>query len=336
MAVIDLRRPLEPNNVYHGDARHFLRRIAPESIALSVWSPPYFVGKEYEKDLSFACWKALLRDVISLHYPIVKPGGFLAVNIADVLCFKDEDMPKIMAENVSRRRINLSRRDILAVKKKHPSWNRYRLAEHFGCSEQTIDRRLNGNNVRGGKYQPQTRVFLVGGLIEGAAAKAGFYLYDRRVWVKDAAWENSRWHTISYRSVDEFEYLYIFWKPGITKIDRSRLTREEWVNWGSRGVWNVPSVRSNADHDSKFPVELPRRVIRLFTRPGDVVLDCFVGSGTTAVAALNEGRKYIGIDKEKLSVKIAREAVASAGRCSKEPEQADLMIKELEASYGTE
>ncbi len=334
VAVINLRRPLAPNNVYHGDARHFLKRIAPESIALSIWSPPYFVGKEYEKDLSFACWKALLRDVISLHYPIVKPGGFLAVNIADVLCFKDETMPKIMAENVSRRRINLSREDVLAVKKKHPDWNRYRLAEHFGCSEQTIDRRLNGNNVRGGKYQPQTRVFLAGGLVEAAAAKAGFYLYDRRVWVKDAAWENSRWHTISYRSVDEFEYLYIFWKPGITKIDRSRLTREEWVDWGSRGVWNVPSVRSNADHDSQFPVELPRRAIRLFTRTGDVVLDCFVGSGTTAVAALNEGRKYIGIDKEKLSVEIARKAVAAAGRHSKEPQQADLMIKELEASYG--
>ena len=48
--------------------------------------------------------------------------------------------------------------------------------------------------------------------------KAGFYLYDRRVWVKDACWENSRWHSLSYRSVDEFEYIYIFWKPGITTI----------------------------------------------------------------------------------------------------------------------
>jgi site-specific DNA-methyltransferase (adenine-specific) len=127
-----------------------------------------------------------------------------------------------MAENVSRRKVSLSLEQILAVKEKHPDWNRYKLAEHFGCSEQTIDRRLNGNNIRGGKYQSQTRVFLVGGLIEEAAIDAGFYLYDRRVWKKDAAWKNSRWHTISYRSVDEFEYFYVFWKTGTTKIDRSR------------------------------------------------------------------------------------------------------------------
>ena len=336
MAVINMFNPLTPNEIYHGDSRKLLKRIEKDSIALSVWSPPYFVGKEYEKDLSFDDWKSLLRDVIASHFPIIKPGGFLAINIADILCFRDEGMPKIMAENISRRKIALSKEDILAVKKKHPNWNRYKLAEHFGCSEQTIDRRLNGNNIRGGKYQSQTRVFLVGGLIEEVALSAGFYLYDRRIWVKDAAWENSRWHTISYRSVDESEYLYIFWKPGITKVDRSRLTKEEWVNWGSRGVWEIPSVRSNADHDSKFPVELPRRAIKLFTDPSEIVLDCFMGSGTTALAAIREGRRYIGIEKEEKSAAIAKKAIESINTYTKEPEQMDLMIRELEASYGTE
>jgi len=335
MAVINIFNSLKPNEIYHGDSRHLLKRIEQESISLSVWSPPYYVGKDYEKDLLFEDWKSLLRDVIAFHFPIIKPGGFLAINIADILCFKDESMPRIMAENISRRKIALSKEGILAVKKKHPNWNRYKLAEHFGCSEQTIDRRLNGNNIRGGKYQSQTRVFLVGGLIEEAALSVGFYLYDRRIWVKDAAWENSRWHTISYRSVDESEYLYIFWKPGITKVDRSRLTKEEWVNWGSRGVWEIPSVRSNADHDSKFPVELPRRTIKLFTEPGEIVLDCFMGSGTTAVAAISEGRQYIGIEKEQKSVEVAKKAIESINLYSKEPEQLDLMIKELEASYGT-
>lgn len=336
MAIVNMFNPLSPNDIYHGDFRILLNTIKKNSIALSVWSPPYFVGKEYEKDLSFDDWKNLLKDIIALHFPIIKPGGFLAINIADILCFRDESMPKIMAENISRRKISLFKEDILAVKKKHPNWNRYKLAEHFGCSEQTIDRRLNGNNIRGGKYQSQTRVFLVGDLIEDAALSAGFYLYDRRIWVKDAAWENSRWHTISYRSVDEFEYLYIFWKPGISKVDRSRLTKEEWVNWGSRGIWEIPSVRSNADHDSKFPVELPRRAIKLFTEPGEIVLDCFMGSGTTAVAAINEGRQYIGIEKQEQSVTIAKKAAESINKYTKEPVQMDLMIMELEASYGAD
>ena len=333
MAVVDNKGFLEENRIYQGDSRTLLKRIRPESIALSVWSPPYFVGKAYEKDLSFSDWKNLLRAVIKRHFPIIKPGGFLAINIADILCFKDESMPKIMAENVSRRKIELTKEQILEVKKAHPTWNRCELAAHFGCSEQTIDRRLNGNNIRGGKYQTQTRIFLVGGLIEAAAAEAGFYLYDRRVWVKDAAWENSRWHTISYRSVDEFEYIYIFWKPGITKVDRFRLTKQEWGDWGSRAVWEIPSVRSNADHDAKFPVELPRRVIKLLTETDDIILDCFMGSGTTAIAAMSEGRKYIGIDKEKKSVNIALDALSAFEQHRKEPMQMDLFIREIEEKH---
>lgn len=333
MAVVNISDYLQPDQIYHGDARVLLRKIEPGTITLSVWSPPYFVGKDYEKDLSFDDWKSLLRETIGLHFDLLKPGGFLVINIADILCFKDENMPKIMAENVSRRKIGLTKEQILEVKSKYPEWNRYKLAEYFGCSEQTIDRRLNGNNIRGGKYQTQTRVLLVGGLLEEMGLSAGLYLYDRRIWVKDAAWENSKWHTISYRAVDEFEYLYIFWKPGITTVDRSRLSKEEWINWGSRGVWEIPSVRSNADHDSKFPVELPRRVIKLFTNSGDIVLDCFIGSGTTAIAALTEARKYIGIDKEKRSVEIAREAIASLLQCSKEPQQIELMLNEIEAKY---
>lgn len=321
MGIINLSEYLKPDHIYHGDARVLLRKIEPDSITLSIWSPPYFVGKNYEKELEFEDWKILLRETINLHYGLLKPGGFLAINIADILCFKDDSMPKIMAENVSRRRIHLTRERIMEVKAQHPGWNRYKLAEHFGCSEQTIDRRLNGNNVRGGKYQPQTRVLIVGGMIEEMALNAGLYAYDRRIWVKDAAWENSRWHTISYRSVDEFEYLYIFWKPGVTKIDRSRLNKQEWINWGSRGVWEIPSVRSNADHDSKFPIELPQRAIKLLTDPKDIVLDCFIGSGTTALAAISEGRRYIGIDKEKISVEIARETIKSCQKYSKAPVQ---------------
>jgi DNA modification methylase len=149
----------------------------------------------------------------------------------------------------------------------------------------------------------------VGGLLEEAACSAGLALYDRRIWAKDPAWENSRWHTNSYRAVDEFEYIYIFWKPGITQVKRDRLSREEWVEWGSRGVWSFPSVRANDDHEAKFPLELPRRVIRLLTDPGDTVLDCFIGSGTTAVAALREGRHYIGIDAVEGYVRLARRAV---------------------------
>jgi len=300
------------NTIHLGDARELLPHIDSETIACSIWSPPYHVGKSYEQDIDFDGWQALLRDVIALHVPILKPGGFLAINIADILCFPDPQMPRIQAANPRRHRSSVTREDVVAAKAKYPQYNRNQLAELLGCSEQTIDRRLNGNNIRGGKYATQTRVKLVGGIIEQAALDAGLYLYDRRVWVKDAAWENSKWHTLSYRAVDEFEYIYIFWKPGITIVDRARLTPDEWVNWGSHGVWSFPSVRANDDHEAKFPLELPRRVIRLLTDLGDIVLDCFVGSGTTAVAAIATGRNYIGIDKEPEYVRLAQEITSKA------------------------
>jgi len=304
---------LAVNEIHLGDCRQLLPRIEPDSIACSVWSPPYFVGKEYEAYLeTFEDWQALIRDVIRLHFGVIKPGGFLVVNIADILCFYDPKMPRIQAENIDRRRSNVTRDDVLKARVKHPDYNRDQLAAFLGCSEQTIDRRLNGNNIRGGKYATQTRVKIVGGLIEEWGTAAGFYLYDRRIWVKDAAWENSKWATLSYRAVDEFEYLYFFWKPGITTVSRDKLTSQEWSEWGSRAVWEIPSVRANDDHEAKFPVELPRRVIELLTNPDDVVLDPFMGSGTTAEAAIVEGRRYIGLEKSAEYVKLAKRRLRSA------------------------
>lgn len=298
---------LDVNAIYCGDARALLREIEPGSVALSFWSPPYFVGKSYERDLAYEDWQGMIRDVVKLHYPILKPGGFLAVNIADILAFPDPDMPRIQANVVSGRRVNVTRDQILEIQRLRPEFNRHQVAKLLGCSEQTVERRLSNNNVRGGKNATQSKVKLVGGMLEEWASDAGMFLYDRRVWVKDPCWENSRWHSLSYRSVDEFEYVYVFWKPGITDVDRSRLSKDEWSEWGSRGVWNIPSVRSNDIHEAQFPSELARRVIRLWSAVDDLVLDCFVGSGTTAVAAIDENRRYIGIELLPRYAQLANE-----------------------------
>lgn len=298
---------LVENHIYTGDARLLVRDVEPNSVSLSFWSPPYFVGKSYEVSLTFEDWQELLREVIVLHYPAIKPGGFLAINIADILAFPDPIMPKIQADLVATKKVRITREEVLAAKEAHPDYNRYQLAALLGCSEQTVQRRLEHNNVRGGKYATQKKVKIVGGMVEKWAEDAGFFLYDRRVWVKDPCWENSQWHSLSYRAVDEFEYIYVFWKPGITTVDRTRLTKKEWSEWGSRAVWYIPSVRANTEHEAQFPVELPRRLIKLLTAKDELVLDCFIGSGTTGIAAVKEERRFLGFEMMPKYASLAKQ-----------------------------
>jgi len=300
---------LEENKIYNGNSCELLSHIRPSSIALSFWSPPYFLNKDYEKDTSYDSWQGMLKQIIALHYSVLKPGGFLVINIADILSFKDERMPKIMGSNPASRKCAVTKEEILAVMKQHPDYNRYQIAEALNCSEQTIDRRLNGNNIRGGKSSIGTHVKLVGGNLEQYAYDAGLYLYDKRIWKKDPAWANSKWTTNTLKAVSETEDLYIFWKPGEYTINRERLSEKEWRDWGYRQIWEIPSVRKNDEHPAMFPKELARRVIRLYTDVGETVIDPFLGSGTTAIAAIETKRKFIGIEIKEDYFKLAQKKI---------------------------
>lgn len=300
---------LKINNIYLGKSEDLMKKIEPGSVALSFWSPPYFVGKDYEKNETYDSWQATLRDVIRLHSGVLKPGGFMVINIADILCFADSSIPRFQAMNIKNHKSKVTKEMVLKAKNKNPNLNRYQLAELLGCSEQTIDRRLNGNNIRGGKYQTQTRVKLVGGPLEEYAYSSGLYLYDKRIWAKDPAWANSKWTTNTLKAVSEFEDLYIFWKPGQQVINRDKISQSEWKEWGSRGIWYIKSVRANDEHEAQFPLALADRVVRLYSEKGDLVLDPFMGSGTTAIAAIKNKRNYLGIDKEKKYVELANRKI---------------------------
>lgn len=300
------------DRIYLGDSCEIMKGIESDSVALSFWSPPYFLGKEYEKNESYESWQKLLKTVIQEHFRILKPGGFLVINICDILSFQDEKMPRIMGLNPSNRKCTVTKEMIIKAKEEHPDYNRYQLAALLNCSEQTIDRRLNGNNIRGGRYAVGTHVKLVGGNLEQYAYEAGLFLYDKRIWKKDPAWANCKWTTNTLKAVSESEDLYIFWKPGEYEVNRDRLTPAEWKEWGYRQIWEIPSVRANDIHPAMFPIQLAIRVIRLYTDEGDIVLDPFLGSGTTAVAAIKTNRRFIGIEKMKQYYDIANKIIKAA------------------------
>ena len=87
------------------------------------------------------------------------------------------------------------------------------------------------------------------------------------------------------------------------------LTTDEFIE-ATTDVWDIPSERATrVGHPAPFPVELPQRLIELYTYQGDLVLDPFIGSGSTAVAAVRARRHFVGYDTESEYVAIAEERV---------------------------
>ncbi|MBI5237725.1 MAG: site-specific DNA-methyltransferase [Deltaproteobacteria bacterium] len=84
-------------------------------------------------------------------------------------------------------------------------------------------------------------------------------------------------------------------QPTKTQKDKSKVTKEEWREY-TKTVWHIANT-SDPNHPAVFPVEIPRRLIKLFSFYGETVLDPFGGTGTTAIAAIDLGRRCICIEQ---------------------------------------
>jgi site-specific DNA-methyltransferase (adenine-specific) len=92
----------------------------------------------------------------------------------------------------------------------------------------------------------------------------------------------------------------------------STIEREEFLEW-TKSVWRIPAASARqVGHPAPFPLELPERLIKLYSYRGDVVLDPFVGSGTTCVAALQNRRSYVGYETEPAYVQLAEQRIQAA------------------------
>lgn len=167
----------------------------------------------------------------------------------------------------------------------------------------------------------------------------GFNLHDTMIWSKDACSFPDR-----TRYCQTFEYMFVFSKGkpktinliadkknkwGGTNVHgtfrqpdgslRERSTTWKEVNikeYGVRNnVWNVPGEKNNkTGHPAVFPKRLAMDHIRSWSNEGDVVLEPFLGSGTTAVACIETGRHYIGFDISEEYVAIAKQRIEGTTR----------------------
>jgi len=115
-------------------------------------------------------------------------------------------------------------------------------------------------------------------------------------------WMGSTYYPRDGQVTYEHEYILLLRKRGewpqpasAEAREKSRLTKEQRSKW-FRGVWDDIAPQRQNEHVAMFPVELPQRLIKMYTFWGETVLDPFLGSGTTALAAAMEGRQSVGYE----------------------------------------
>ena len=138
-----------------------------------------------------------------------------------------------------------------------------------------------------------------------------FFRYDLIIWDKgstDQLMMGSYPHPPNFYGLNTIEFINIFVKDGKPeKIDnktknKSKLSKDEWRKYIS-SIWKFPPEHNRA-HPAPFPVELPFRLIKLFSFTNDIILDPFMGSGTTALAAKMVERHFLGYELNKNYIKL--------------------------------
>ncbi len=152
----------------------------------------------------------------------------------------------------------------------------------------------------------------------------GYNMRGEIIWNKAAsaspstAWGS--WQSASNPTLrDVHEYILIFSKGEYKRIRKkdemnskiNTISKEQFMEW-TKSIWtmNAESAR-RIGHPAPFPEELPFRLIQLFSFKNDIILDPFMGSGTTAVASLKSERKYIGFDTDNEYIKLAEKRIYS-------------------------
>lgn len=150
----------------------------------------------------------------------------------------------------------------------------------------------------------------------------GFNMRGEIIWNKSAgAGISTAWGSFQSASNpilrDVHEYILIFSKGSYKRerdkeekeLRKDNITKEEFIEW-TKSVWTMNTESAKRiGHPAPFPEELPNRLIKLFSFTNDIVLDPFMGSGTTAIAAIKNNRNFVGYEINKEYINLANNRI---------------------------
>ncbi|MEW6068051.1 MAG: site-specific DNA-methyltransferase [Nitrospirota bacterium] len=153
------------------------------------------------------------------------------------------------------------------------------------------------------------------------AKQIGFKYHSTIIWNEQNISRRTAWGSwLSAAApyvIAPVEVIVVFYKNEWKKTGGSRksdITKKEFMEW-TNGVWNFSGEsKKRVGHPAPFPIELPRRCIKLFSFVDDTILDPFLGSGSTLLACLQTGRKGIGIDIDKKYCELAKKRLLTEGQ----------------------
>ena len=150
----------------------------------------------------------------------------------------------------------------------------------------------------------------------------GFNMRGEIIWNKSAgAGISTAWGSFQSASNpilrDVHEYILIFSKGNYKRerdkeekeLRKDNITKEEFIEW-TKSVWTMNTESAKRiGHPAPFPEELPNRLIKLFSFTNDIVIDPFMGSGTTAIAAIKNNRNFVGYEINKEYINLANNII---------------------------
>ncbi len=189
---------------------------------------------------------------------------------------------------------------------------------------------INVANLGRKPYIP-LHAFIVEDMIE-----LGFLMRGEVIWDKassaspSTAWGS--WQSAANPTLrDVHEYILIFSKDTFGRKNPDKrentISKEEFLEL-TKSVWRFPAERAKKiGHPAPFPVELPYRTIQLYTFEGEIVLDPFMGSGQTGIAAMKANRRYVGYEIDREYVRLAEKRIQEFRLESRSPTLSDFAEK---------